>query len=172
MGALWRLLGYLKPYMHRLIGAWITLSISGALMALIVSTVKPLVNEVLLGGRATPVTAAETGGSGPDILTRVQQWLPLDSLADWAMDHAFVQVPLLIVVIFVVRGFFLYFGQYHTIKAGASVIRDMRTELYEAVAYQSLGFFQEHPTGTILSRILNDVQRLQRVTTVSKPCVR
>jgi subfamily B ATP-binding cassette protein MsbA len=37
--------------------------------------------------------------------------------------------------------------------------------LYEAVARQSLVFFQAHPTGVIVSRILNDVQRLQRMTT-------
>jgi len=165
MGVLWRLLGYLKPYMRRLIGAWITLSISGALMAVVVSTVKPLVNQVLLRHPASAVTGAAEG-SAPNLLTRTLERLPLDQLASWAREHAFVQVPLLIVAIFLIRGVFLYFGQYNTIKAGACVIRDLRTELYGAVAYQSLGFFQEHPTGTILSRILNDVLRLQRVTTV------
>ena len=38
-------------------------------------------------------------------------------------------------------------------------------DLFGAVVYQSLGFFQTHPTGLIVSRILNDVLRLQRLST-------
>jgi subfamily B ATP-binding cassette protein MsbA len=45
------------------------------------------------------------------------------------------------------------------------VIRDLRLALYESVVHQSLSFFQTHPSGLILSRILNDVQRLQQVAT-------
>jgi subfamily B ATP-binding cassette protein MsbA len=163
MSVLWRLFGYMRPYLARMALAASLLAVSGALMAAIISTVKPLVNEVLLGGEPQ-VTAAEAGG--PDILRQVQQWLPLDELAGWAREHAFVQVPLLIVAIFFIRGIFIYFGQYLTIKSGASVIRDLRTALYESVAYQSLGFFMTHPTGSILSRVLNDVARLQRVSTI------
>ena len=44
-------------------------------------------------------------------------------------------------------------------------IRDLRADLHEAISYQSLRFFQAHPTGTILSRILADVARLQKVST-------
>ena len=81
------------------------------------------------------------------------------------MDIAFVQVPLLIVSIFFVRGVFLYFGEYLATKSGANVIRDLRAELYGTVTHQSFAFFRLHSTGVILARILNDVQRLQRVST-------
>ncbi|HKQ60431.1 MAG TPA: ABC transporter ATP-binding protein [Candidatus Polarisedimenticolaceae bacterium] len=160
MRALWRLLGYVKPYLGRLALAAAMLAISGALMAAVVSTVKPLINRVLFGHAAAPRTA------GPDILRTVEELLPRDRFEAWASEHAFVQVPLLIVAIFLVRGVLLYFGQFQTVRAGVCVIRDLRLELFEAVAHQSLSFFQTHPTGVVLSRILNDVMRLQRVTTV------
>jgi len=164
MRLFWRLLGYLRPYLRKLITASILLAISGALMAVVISTVKPLVNHVLLD---KPVVAtAEEGGTGPDILQRILDLLPLEQLWSWVQANAYVQVPLLIVLIYFLRSVFLYFGQYSTIKAGASVIRDIRNELYETIAYQSLGFFRDHPTGLIISRILNDVLRLQRVTTI------
>jgi len=162
MSSLKRLVGYLRPYLSRMaLGAFL-LALSGALMALVIATVKPLVDRVLLPsmGHAPAVTAP------PDLVDRIRTWLRFDALLDWAAGHAFVEVPALIVAIFLVRGVFLYFGQYLTIRCGASAIRDLRARLYESIAFQSLGFFHANPSGVILSRILSDMQRLERVTTM------
>jgi len=159
MRTLWRLLGYLRPYAAWIAAGSLLLAAGGALMALVVSVVKPLVNQLLLG-RPTANAAAS-----PDVLQVLRDWLPSGVGNEWISERAFVAVPLLLVGVFFVRGGLLYAGQYLTIKAGASVIRDLRTELYEAVAYQSSAFFSSHPTGLLLSRILNDVQRLQKVAT-------
>ena len=163
MGELRRLFVYVRPYLGRMALAAVLLGIAGALMSAMIATVKPLVNEVLVPGMAPE--AAEPARRGPDILEAVRSWLPRDAWASWVRANAFVQVPLLIVAIFLVRGVFLYVGQYTMAKAGASVIRDLRTALYGSIAYQSLRFFQAHPTGTILSRVLNDVQQVQRILT-------
>jgi subfamily B ATP-binding cassette protein MsbA len=166
MRNLWRLLGYLRPYLGQLVLASLLLAVSGALMAVVVSTVKPLVDEVLLS-RPQALPQPETVPGQVDILSRFRSLLRWGGLSDWSGEHAFFVVPILIVAIFVVRGIFLYFGQYLTLKSGASMIRDLRVQLYEAVAYQSLAFFQAHPTGVILSRILNDVARVQHFAAVS-----
>ncbi len=158
MRVLLRLLGYLRPYFGAMAASVAMLAAAGALMSAVVATVKPLVNRVLL-----PAGAA--AASGPDILETARGLLPLNALTAWAGPQAFVQVPLLLVGVFFVRAVLLYFGEYLATRTGARVIRDLRAELYEAVAHQSLAFFQAHPTGTILSRILNDVQRLQRIST-------
>jgi len=63
------------------------------------------------------------------------------------------------------RGIMLFFGEYLTTKTGASVIRDLRTDLYSSLVFQAPGFFRRHPTGVVMSRLLNDVQRIQRVST-------
>lgn len=160
MRDLWRLLGYLRPYLGVMALASLLLAISGALMALVVASVKPLVNDVLLPGA---VDAAAGDASG--VLAGLRAWLPPGAVGHWLGDRAFVLVPLLIVGLFLVRGVFLYFGQYLTVRSGAMVIRDLRLALYESIVHQSLSFFQVHPSGLILSRILNDVQRLQRLTT-------
>ncbi|MCP3979574.1 MAG: ABC transporter ATP-binding protein [bacterium] len=158
MHELRRLLGYLKPYLlHMILGATL-LSVSGGLMAAVVSTIKPLVNDVL--GTA-PAAPGDTG-----MLEWFDGVVPAGEAFDWAREHAFVQVPLILIVIFFARGVLLYFGQYLTIKSGASVIRDLRAELYESVAFQSLDFFQTHATGVIMSRLLNDVTLLKRISTV------
>jgi len=156
----WRLLGYLRPYLGPMLLAAVLLAVSGALMAAVVSTVKPLVNDVLLHG-ATAVGA----GDGTGLLDGLRGRLPAGRVGEWLGDRAFVLVPLLIVGLFLVRGVFLYFGQYLTVRSGALVIRDLRLALYESIVFQSLSFFQAHPSGLVLSRILNDVQRMQRLTT-------
>ena len=120
MRAFWRLLGYLRPYRNKLIGASVMLSVSGALIAIVVSTIKPLVNQVLLG--RPPETVAEggaAGSAGADILAQIRSWIPMEAIAEWVRDNAYVQVPLIILVAVLLRGIFLYFGQYYTFKAGA-----------------------------------------------------
>jgi subfamily B ATP-binding cassette protein MsbA len=162
-----RLLGYLRPYVVGLAVAALLLAFSGALMGVVVSTMKPLVNQVLLQGQAAPPAAEAQPQDGTDIVGRLRALLPTQALSAWAREHAFVEVPLIIVFLYFLRSVAGYFGQYLTTKAGCSMIRDLRLDLYGSVAHQSPGFFQAHPTGVILSRIVNDVQILMRVATVS-----
>ena len=158
MGTLARLLPYLRRYLAWVVLGSLLLAAGGALMAAVGASLKPLVNQLLLGEQSAV-------GDGSDIFQALREHLPRGFVERWGPGPAFIQVPLLIILIFFARGVLLYFGQYLTLKAGASVIRDLRVELYRAVAHQSLAFFQAHPTGVILSRILNDVARLQRMCT-------
>ncbi|MCP4661746.1 MAG: ATP-binding cassette domain-containing protein [bacterium] len=170
-----RLLGYMRPYLFRMIAAVIMLAIAGGLMSLVVATFNPLVNEVILarpGTESVEPEAPAVESAEPDLLSRFGSWLPLERLdarrrqwSAWLQRRAVVKVPLLFLTIFLVRGLVLYFGHYLTAKVGASVIRDLRAELYESLVFQSLGFFKIHKTGIVLSRILSDVQRIQRVST-------
>lgn len=77
----------------------------------------------------------------------------------------YFRIPALIVALFMLRGLVLFAGQYLTIRNGARVIRDLRVALYDSLSRQSLGFFRAHLSGTILSRVLSDVQRLQQMVT-------
>jgi len=163
MKELWRLGGFLRPYLRRMILSAVLLGVSGVLMALAVSTTKPIVNEVLMPG----IGAAAPSGSAaarPDILSITRSVLPIDKLGNWSSNNHVI-VPLILVAIFFIRGVFQYFGQYFTMRAGASVIRDVRATLFESIAFQSLRFYQDHSTGEIISRVLNDVARLQRAST-------
>ncbi len=167
MNELRRLFGYMRPHLGRLIVASILLGLAALLMSAVVATFKPLANEVFrIGTEATSAEpAAEPTRGGFDILEAVKKQIPTAAIVAWARDRAYVEVPLLLVAIFFFRSVFLYFGQYLVMKTGTSVIRDIRADLHEAITYQSLRFFQANPTGLILSRILADVARLQKVAT-------
>jgi subfamily B ATP-binding cassette protein MsbA len=168
MNELRRLLGYMRPYLGRLILASLLLGLAGLMMTAVVATLRPLANEVfqvgsaeVAGAPAPPVHSSRAF----DILDSVKAAIPSAKILAWAKDRAYLEVPLLLVVIFFFRSVCLYFGQYYVMRTGTSVIRDIRAELHEAISFQSLRFFQVHPTGTILSRIVADVARLQRAST-------
>jgi subfamily B ATP-binding cassette protein MsbA len=95
----------------------------------------------------------------------VRERFPLDRWRSWFKGRAFAEVPALIILVFFVRGIFLYFGEYWTTKVGASVIKDLRHDLFDKVVFKSLRFFQMHSSGEIVARVLSDIQRVQRVST-------
>ena len=45
--------------------------------------------------------------------------------------------------------------------AGFGVITDLRDDLYNAILRRSAAFFSKHATGTLLSTIINDIERIQ-----------
>ena len=69
MGSLRRLVGYVRPYLGMLLAAFLLLFISGALMGAVVSTIKPLINDVLLH-QTVEAQPGSDASSGPDILRR------------------------------------------------------------------------------------------------------
>ena len=68
-----------------------------------------------------------------------------------------------IVGLFVLKGAGSYFSVYLMADAGQRLVRDLRTELFAHVLGQSTAFFGERATGRLLSRLTNDVSRLQQV---------
>jgi ATP-binding cassette, subfamily B, bacterial MsbA len=70
-------------------------------------------------------------------------------------------VPLAILGIFFIKGFFYYIYNYFLIRVGQSVIRDLRNILYNHIQSQPLSFFQNKPTGELISRIISDVTLIQ-----------
>ena len=54
-----------------------------------------------------------------------------------------------------------YSGTYLVNRAGFGMITDLRNDLYNAVLRRSVGFFQKHTTGTLLSTLINDIEKVQ-----------
>jgi subfamily B ATP-binding cassette protein MsbA len=54
-----------------------------------------------------------------------------------------------------------YLGTYLVNYAGFGMITDLRDNLYNAVLRRSVSFFSKHSTGTLLSTLINDIERVQ-----------
>ena len=59
------------------------------------------------------------------------------------------------------KGICDYLGTYLVNYAGFGTITDLRNHLYETTLRRSSSFFHRHATGTILSTLINDVDRVQ-----------
>jgi len=73
--------------------------------------------------------------------------------------------PLLVLVIYVTRGFLEFSQSYLMSGAGQRVVRDIRDHLYRHMQSLSLSFYMRHPTGVLMSRVLNDVGLMQNAIT-------
>jgi subfamily B ATP-binding cassette protein MsbA len=74
-------------------------------------------------------------------------------------------LPGIIIATFLARGLFGFGNTYLTEYVGQRIIADLRNELNEHVQRLSLSFFNRTPTGTILSRITNDVALVRSALT-------
>jgi subfamily B ATP-binding cassette protein MsbA len=63
--------------------------------------------------------------------------------------------------VFLARGFFDYWQEYLIRYAGQQAVADMRQSLYDHLQTLALPFFTRTPTGTVISRITNDVNLVQ-----------
>jgi subfamily B ATP-binding cassette protein MsbA len=77
------------------------------------------------------------------------------------MHNAWTVVAFTLVVSTVLKGICDYTGTYLVNYAGFATITDLRNNLYAAILRRSSSFFHQHTTGTILSTLINDVDRVQ-----------
>jgi subfamily B ATP-binding cassette protein MsbA len=70
-------------------------------------------------------------------------------------------LPFILILLFLLKGFFNY-GQYYFMNfVGQRIIADIREKLYNHLQTLSLPFFTKTPTGVIISRITSDVTLIQ-----------
>ena len=77
------------------------------------------------------------------------------------MHNAWDVVACALVLSTIAKGICDYLGTYLVNYAGFGMITDLRNHLYEATLRRSASFFHKHATGTILSTLINDVDRVQ-----------
>jgi len=147
-----KLFPYLKPYLPLLGLALVLLTIVGIAEGLIMLLIKPIFDNVL---------------------TTSAQAAPVDSkyafLYDFFHLHGpdlYLKIALSLFILTLIKCFSLYFANYSTIYAGQNIIRRVRDDLFAHLIDQSVLFFSRHSTGKLISRVVNDVDRIQE--TVSR----
>jgi subfamily B ATP-binding cassette protein MsbA len=84
-------------------------------------------------------------------------------------SDALITVPLLLVLVFGMKGIGQYIQTYYMSYIGLDVVKKLRNNLVRHLTYQDISFFQTMHTGEILSRITNDIGRIQNVVTTMIP---
>jgi len=78
-------------------------------------------------------------------------------------------IPFLLIAVFALKGVGQYIQTYYMSFIGLDVVRKLRNNLVSHLTYQDMEFFQKMHTGEILSRVTNDITRIQNVVTSMIP---
>lgn len=76
-------------------------------------------------------------------------------------------IPLLLVVVVFGKGLFTFLASYYMRTIGLKVVKGIRDDLFENLTYQSSSYFDRMSTGELLSRVTNDVDKLQEAVSGS-----
>jgi subfamily B ATP-binding cassette protein MsbA len=117
--------------------------------------VKPYWKRIALSGILSIIVSGINGGIA---------WLVKP-----ALDGIFLQkdkrllaiLPLAVLILYVFKGTFSFFQSYLMRSVGAKVVRDMRNRLFGQLMYLPIGHYKKESTGSILSRVTNDIGSLQ-----------
>jgi ATP-binding cassette, subfamily B, bacterial MsbA len=149
-----RLMRYGLPYLLQGIPGVILLALVGLLEALRMVIFVPILNVVLNPENKT--------NQLPLFPMAPPQWqFDLHSFVPSWLHNAWAVVAFALIVSTLIKGICDYLGTYLVNYAGFGTITDLRNHLYETIVRRSTSFFHRHPTGTILSTLINDVERTQ-----------
>jgi ATP-binding cassette, subfamily B, bacterial MsbA len=150
---IWRLLLYVRPYALYSLISVVLMAIVGAMAAFRLLLIKPIFENVLSPQASSNILVFPVPHLG---------WtLDLNFLVPSHFHNAWSVVAYALVASALVKSVCDYAGTYLANYAGFGMITDLRNDLYNAVLRRSVAFFQKHTTGTLLSTLINDIERVQ-----------
>jgi len=151
-----RLLGYIKPYKVRLALGIVCLSLVGLGEGLIALMITPIFDRVLNPGAPDDRLLLFKNPFSSE-----HQAIYLNSFLPHWIHSVGTLFSVSILVIFIGKGVAEFFGNVLVQYAGIAGVTDLRNQVYAKVIRQPIGFFQHHPTGRVMSTVINDVERVR-----------
>jgi subfamily B ATP-binding cassette protein MsbA len=154
MRQLTRLIRYVFPFIVQLLPGVLLLAGVGFLEAFRLMLLKPVFDRVL------------NPASGSDhillfTVPKIEKPIYLQSFVPAHLHNAWTIVAYALVASTILKGICDYAGTYLVNHAGFGMITNLRNDLYDSVLRRSAAFFQKHTTGTLISTIINDIERVQ-----------
>ncbi len=149
-----RLVRYVLPYWGPFLASIGLMAMVGLLDAGRVLLIRPIFDRVLNPG-SQEKTIQLFKIPGTERFINLEQFVPSHFHNPWTV------VAFALVTATVLKGIFDYVGTYLVNYAGFGMITDLRDDLYNAILKSSSAFFVRHTTGTLLSTIVSDVEKVQ-----------
>ncbi|HWR35639.1 MAG TPA: ABC transporter ATP-binding protein [Clostridia bacterium] len=154
MRQLIRLLRYVRPYWLQLTSSVVLMAMVGLLDAFRVLLIGPIFDRVLNPASQSKEIALFK-------LPYTEHTVYLQQFVPQHFQNAWTVVAFSLVAATVLKGICDYLGTYAVNYAGFGLITDLRNNLYSSVLRRSVSFFHKHPTGTLVSTIINDIDKVQ-----------
>jgi subfamily B ATP-binding cassette protein MsbA len=160
MRQLTRLLAFLRPYMPQFIGAVLLMAVVGAMESFRILLMGPIIDRVLnpkTPGRSLTLFSIP----GSQHVVYLQDFVPQH------FSNPLTVVAFALVGTAIIKGICDYIGTYLVNYAGFGLITDLRNRLYDTILRRSISFFSRHSTGTLVSTVVNDVEKVQVTLTIA-----
>jgi len=154
MRQLTRLIRYALPYWWQILSSVLLMAAVGALDAFKFLLISPIFDRVL-----NPSTGSKD--IRLFVIPITHHPVYLQQLVPPHFTNAWTMVAVALIGSTILKGVFDYTGTYLVNHAGFGMITDLRDDLYNAIMRRSAAFFSRHTTGTLLSTIVNDIERVQ-----------
>jgi ATP-binding cassette, subfamily B, bacterial MsbA len=149
-----RLCGYLVAYLWQFVPSVFLMAMVGLLDAFRLLLVGPILDRVLNpGSQSKMMQLFKVPGSDRALL--LQQVVPSHFHNPWTV------VAVALVGATALKGIFDYAGTYLVNFAGFGMVTDLRDDLYNTILRRSAAFFSRNTTGTLISTIVSDIERVQ-----------
>jgi subfamily B ATP-binding cassette protein MsbA len=149
-----RLFRYVLPYWWQVLASVTLMAFVGLLDAGRVLLIGPIFDSVLKpDNQEKGIPLFKLPGS--------ERFLDLQQLVPPHFHNPWTMVAFALVTATVLKGIFDYVGTLLVNYAGFGMITDLRDDLYNAILRSSAAFFTKHTTGTLLSTIINDIEKVQ-----------
>lgn len=154
MRQLMRLIRYALPYWWQIVSSVVLMAAVGALDGFKFLLVGPVLDRVLQPATGSKnIKLFEIPGTRHPVY--LQWFVPSHFTNAWTI------VAFALVASTILKGICDYSGTYLVNHAGFGMITDLRDHLYTTLLRRSAAFFSKHTTGTLLSTIINDIERVQ-----------
>jgi subfamily B ATP-binding cassette protein MsbA len=160
MRQLTRLLAYLRPYLPHFIGSVLLMAVVGAMETFRIILMGPIIDKVL--NPKTPGRSLTLFNiPGTQHVVYLQDFVPQH------FHNPLTVVAVALVGTALIKGVCDYTGTYLVNHAGFGLITDLRNRLYDTILQRSISFFSRHSTGTLVSTVVNDVEKVQVTLTIA-----
>jgi subfamily B ATP-binding cassette protein MsbA len=150
----WRLLLYARPYALYTLASLATTAVYAAMAGLRVMLIKPIIDNVLSAKQSPDHVLVFT-------IPHTRRVIDLQFLVPHHFHNAWDVVAYALIASAIVKSICDYLGTLLANKAGYGMITDLRNDLYDSMMRRSTAFFQRHTSGTLISTLINDVERVQ-----------
>ncbi|MCP4898930.1 MAG: ABC transporter ATP-binding protein [bacterium] len=121
--------------------------------------IRPVYDQVLGAGGAGQTATGSTGQSADFVVANLDALARYgrDRLAVWMGDRPSLILLLLLFAI-VLKNCFSFLARFSMAQLGLATVRDLRNRIFQALLGQSQAYFNSRSTGSLVSRVVSDVQ--------------
>jgi subfamily B ATP-binding cassette protein MsbA len=155
-----RLLGYLRPYWRILLFSMLFAIGFSFFSGVSIYLTVPLLETLFNTGSAPPAAAAVPIPVAGDWLAGVRQSLSAvfhDFVFVGDIQQSLLRICVIIVLSFLLKNLFGYLQSNLMTHVEQGLIRDLRNQVYRHLHELPLAYFKNERTGSLISRVMNDV---------------